>query len=98
MADRKKFQTDTLGVRRCEPQAERGPRAFRCIGVSRYLAGLLKAPLSEVAWTSPTLPVLPLRCALFHQRAQTFLRIFQVGQLVQKNFHGIAHALAQRQS
>src|SRR5580704_672197 len=42
--------------------------------------------------------ILPVRLALFHQSAHTFLRIFQAIELVQENVHGILQAIAQRQT
>src|SRR5271154_4974934 len=42
--------------------------------------------------------ILPVRLALFHQGAHTFLGIFQAIEFVEKNVHGIFQAVAQRQT
>lgn len=41
------------------------------------------------------LPILLLRLALFNQRAQSFLRIFQLIEFIQENIHRILQAIAQ---
>src|SRR5882762_8513246 len=42
--------------------------------------------------------VLPVGLALFHQRAQAFLRILKAIKLIQENVHRMLEALAQRQA
>src|SRR5579871_2835968 len=45
--------------------------------------------------TAP-LTILPVRLALFDQRAQTFLRILELVKLVEKNVHRLLQSIAQR--
>src|SRR5690242_14858393 len=44
------------------------------------------------------LPVFPIGFTLFHERAQTFLRILEAVKFVEKNVHGVLEAVAQRES
>src|SRR5579863_8748438 len=64
---------------------------FACVECQR--AKRAEDPLG----TAP-LTILPVRLALFDQRAQTFLRILELVELVEKNIHRLFQSVAQRHS
>src|SRR5215467_7175107 len=45
-----------------------------------------------------TSAVFPIRFALFNERAQTFLRIFEAIEFVEENVHGVLEAVTKRQA
>src|SRR5215471_7705504 len=55
-------------------------------------------PVNERRSKSRGLTVLPVGFALFHERPQAFLGIFEPVKLVQENVHGIFQAVAQRET